>query len=199
MGSFSAFNFCSWFNCSPLGMAQYKLQPSLATTFLVVLVKRQLCLLCTNLSSDRPAPVIYKSSSKSNASIFFFMLTCHVRERCWWYDSRDWTLLQELHYVFLLCDRWQQRGSLTKWHLKWQCEQSKGVELNSSIWKKWRPLTFISACWMLMETKKWRWAQWSGGFSNHFSNDNSDSESPGVGFDKCSVQAGSSLVKMISQ
>jgi len=34
--------------------------------------------------------------------------------------------------ILLLCDRWQQRGSVTKWKRGW----SKGVSLNSSTWKK---------------------------------------------------------------
>ena len=34
--------------------------------------------------------------------------------------------------ILLPCDRWQQRGSLTKWKRGW----SKGVSLNSSTWKK---------------------------------------------------------------
>jgi len=25
------------------------------------------------------------------------------------------------HYTLLLCDRWQQRGVLTPWHLTWKC------------------------------------------------------------------------------
>jgi len=25
-----------------------------------------------------------------------------------------------LHYILLPCDRWQQRGSLTKWYLTWK-------------------------------------------------------------------------------
>jgi len=54
---------------------------------------------------------------------------------------------------------------------------SRGAVWHSDIWhgsayeakvrhwippcgKKWHPLTFIDACWMLMETKQWMWAQW---------------------------------------
>ena len=33
------------------------------------------------------------------------------------------------------------------------------------LWrKKWHPLTFTAACWMLMRTKQWMWAQWGGGW-----------------------------------
>ena len=59
-----------------------------------------------------------------------------------------------------LCDRRQQRGSLTQWCLTWKCMWSKGVSLNPSMQKKWHPMTLIDACWMFMETKQWMWAQW---------------------------------------
>ena len=41
---------------------------------------------------------------------------------------------------------------------------SEGVELNSSMWEKWPPLTLIDTCWMFLETKEWIWAQWGGGW-----------------------------------
>ena len=47
---------------------------------------------------------------------------------------------------------------------KMTCIWSKGVSLNSSMWKKLHPLTFINACWMFIETKHWIWAQWGGGW-----------------------------------
>ena len=80
-----------------------------------------------------------------------------------WYGSRGWTFPPIFHSVLLPCDRWQQRGSLTKWRLTWKCIWSKGVELNSSLRKKWHLLTFSDACWMCMETKQWMWAQWGVG------------------------------------
>ena len=52
------------------------------------------------------------------------------------------------------------RGSLTKWRLAWKCRWSKGVPLNYSVWKKWHPLVFTDAYWMLMETEQWMWAHW---------------------------------------
>ena len=58
------------------------------------------------------------------------------------------------HYVILPCNRWQQRGSLTKWGLMWKCGWSKGVSLNSSMWKKCHPLTSVSACSTLLKTKQ---------------------------------------------
>jgi len=53
----------------------------------------------------------------------------------------------------LSCDRWLQRGSLTKWNLTWKCGWSKRVSLNSSIQNLWHPLTFVYACWMFLEIK----------------------------------------------
>ena len=75
-------------------------------------------------------------------------------------------------YILMLCDRWQQRGSLTKWHLTWKYMWSKGVLLNSSVQKKWHPLTFIDVCWTLWRQNSgrehseevggaiWQWRQW---------------------------------------
>ena len=75
------------------------------------------------------------------------MLAHNVRGRCRWYDRRGWTFPTISHYMLSPCDRWQQKSSLTKWHLTWKCRWSKGVSLNSSMRKKWHPLTFISGCW----------------------------------------------------
>ena len=100
----------------------------------------------------------YKGCFKSNAS-YFIMLAHSIRGRCWWYGSRGWTFLPIFYYVLLPCDRWQQRGSLTEWCLTWKCVWSKGVSVSSSTWKKLHPLTFTDACWTLMETKQWVWAQ----------------------------------------
>ena len=72
----------------------------------------------------------------------------------------SWTFLPAFHNILLPCDRWKQRGSLTKWHLTWKYLRNIGVSLHSSMWKKWHPLTFIGAYWTLMETKQWMWAQW---------------------------------------
>ena len=85
------------------------------------------------------------------------------------YNSRSWIFLPIFCYILLSCDRWQHRGSQTKWCLMWTCVGSKGVELNFSMWKKWHPLTFIYAYWMFLETKQWVWVwgeQWVGCFSS---------------------------------
>ena len=74
----------------------------------------------------------HKGCSKHNAS-YCMMLAKNIRGGCWWYGSRGWTFTPIQHYILLQCDRWQQRGCLTKWHLMWQCVWSKGVSMNSSI------------------------------------------------------------------
>ena len=98
------------------------------------------------------------------------MLAHNIRGRCWWYGRRGWTFLPIDHYMLLPCDRWQQRGSVTEYHLTWKCVRSKDVSLNSSLWKKLQPLTFTQDCWMFMESKQWNWAQRGGGVC--FSSDN---------------------------
>ena len=55
----------------------------------------------------------YKGCSESDASNFM-MLAYDIRGRCRWYGSRGCTFPPIFHYMLLLCDRWQQRGSL--WH-----------------------------------------------------------------------------------
>ena len=102
-------------------------------------------------------------SSESSAS-YFMMLTHDVRGRCRWYGSRGWTFPPIFHYILLLCDRWQQRGSLTECHLTWKCIWRKDVPLNCSLQKKWYSPMFTGACWMLMETTQWMWAQWCCGW-----------------------------------
>jgi len=55
-----------------------------------------------------------KGLSKTNAS-YSTSLECDVRGCCWWYISR--TFLPVSCYILLPCNRQQQKGSLTKWHL----------------------------------------------------------------------------------
>jgi len=90
----------------------------------------------------------------------FILLAHNVRGGCWRYGSRGWTFLTIFYYMLLLCDRWQQRGSLTEWRFTWKCVWNKGMSLNSSMPRRWYPLTFIDSCWTFMETKQWIWAQW---------------------------------------
>ena len=103
---------------------------------------------------------IYDGCSKRNIS-FFVTLVHDIRGSCWWYGSREWTFPPIPRYIFLPCDRWQQRGTLTQWHLTWKCVWSKGVELNSSMRKEKSP---PDACWMCMEAKHWVWEQGGRGW-----------------------------------
>ena len=64
------------------------------------------------------------------------MLAHNIRGRWWWYRSRGWTFPPTFYYMLSLCDRWQQRGSLTTWHLTQARAWSKGVKLNSSTWER---------------------------------------------------------------
>jgi len=80
---------------------------------------------------------------KSNAS-YFITLAHDVRGGCRWYSSRGWTFPPIFCYILWLCDRWQQRGPLTKWCVTYECGWSKGASLNYSMQKKWCPLTFTN-------------------------------------------------------
>ena len=92
------------------------------------------------------------------------MLAHDIRGRCWWYGRRSWTFSPIFCYILLSCNRWHQRGSLTKGHLTWTYIWCKGVSLNYSMWEKLHSLTFIDACWTVMKIKKWMWAQWGSGW-----------------------------------
>ena len=112
-----------WILCTPLSRAYIK-------TLVVIYGKRHYRNVFKGVLVEK-----YEGCSKSNAS-YFIMLAHNIRGGCWWYGSRGWTFPPISHYVLLLCDRWQQRGTLTEWHLTWECVWSEGVSLNSSIWKK---------------------------------------------------------------
>ena len=57
---------------------------------------------------------------------------------------------------------WQTavEGQSDKMESDMEVHVSKGVSLNSSMLKKWHPLTFIGTCWAFLETNQWMWAQW---------------------------------------
>ena len=59
---------------------------------------------------------MYEDCCESKVS-YFIMLAHKSRGRYWWDGSRGWTFPPIFHCILLLCDRWQQRGSLTEWHL----------------------------------------------------------------------------------
>ena len=96
---------------------------------------------------------------------------CGARDRCWWYGSRGWTFPPISHYMLLLCDKWQQRGSLTEWCLTGKCVWIKGVSLNFSMQKKQYPLTSISGDQPVNVNIVRLWVV-------HFSSGDSDSGSP---------------------
>lgn len=52
----------------------------------------------------------------------------------------QYSVIRNVHY------RWQQRSSLTQWCLTRKCVCSKGVGLNSFMWKKLHPLSTTDAC-----------------------------------------------------
>jgi len=84
--------------------------------------------------------------------------------RCWWYISRSCTFPPMPHYVLLFYNRWQQRGSLTKWRLTWKYIWSNGVQMHFSMRKKCYPVAFIDVCWMFMVTQQWIPAHFDGGW-----------------------------------
>ena len=102
----------------------------------------------------------YEGCSESNAS-YFILLAQRSRGRCWWWGSRGWTFPLIFRYMLLLCNRWQQRGTLTQWKWIW----SKELSFNSFTWKKMASIYIHDACWMATETKLWLWAPWGSGCS----------------------------------
>ena len=90
--------------------------------------------LCLNRISWYTHTHMHWGCSESKAPIFL-MLVRNIICGCW-YGSRGWTFLSRFHYMLLLRYKWQQKGSLTKWRLIWKCIWSKGVPLNSSLWKE---------------------------------------------------------------
>jgi len=93
-----------------------------------------------------------------------------IRGRCWWYGSRGWTFPPIPHYMLLLCNQWQQRGSLTEWCLTRKCIWSTGVAWISSMQKKYHPLTFINSYWIVNgdQTVDVRTSEGVGGAFQHW-------------------------------
>ena len=74
-----------------------------------------------------------RAALKITPLVCFIMSARNIRDRCWWHGRRAWMFPPVSHYILLLCNRWQQRGGLTKWPLIWKGRRSKGVSLSSSI------------------------------------------------------------------
>ena len=158
------FFFFFFFFSSPIHCSTQEIVLSKANNFRFLKDDAHLVLqIIRTLTSKQSELLLHKCCSEGNVS-YFIMLADNIRGGCWWYSSRGWTFPPILCYILLLCNRWQQRGSLTEWCLTWKHRWSKGVELNSSMWKKKHPLTLIDICWTFMETKQWVWAQWGGGW-----------------------------------
>jgi len=108
-------------------------------------------------------PEICKGCSESNAS-YFILLAQNTRCRWWCYGSGSWAIPPIFNYILLPHDTWQKWGILTS-------GISHGSVYEAKVWdstiakfhhcqKKWHLLTFIDACWMFLETKRWVRAQW---------------------------------------
>ena len=100
---------------------------------------------------ERPATVYYYEGC-SESNVFYFITLVHdIRGGCWWDDSGGWTVPPIFHYMLLLCERRQQKGSLTEWCLTWKCVSSKGVTVNISMQKKngslWHSSTLTEHLW----------------------------------------------------
>ena len=100
----------------------------------------------------------YKTSAlkEMSSTLFCWPTTPETDVGVWQY----WTFPLKFCFILSLCDRWQQRGNLTKWCLIWKCGWNKVVELNSSIWKTWQLLTFTHSGWAFMEIEQWTLAEW---------------------------------------
>ena len=50
----------------------------------------------------------------------------------------------QCYYIWLPSDKWEQRGSVTEWHLTWKCIWGgggvEGVELNFTLREKMAPI-----------------------------------------------------------
>ena len=103
------------------------------------------------------APSPHTNTSSAPKVMPSVLLCWPIRGRWWWYGSRDWTFLTIFLEILLLCNRQQQRRSLTEWCLTWKCIGRKGISLYSCLWKKLQPRTFTDSCWMFIETKQWMW------------------------------------------
>ena len=108
--------------------------------------------------------IVYRSSAPKGTPPILWCWPTTSEKDVGGIGSRGWTFPPMLHYILLLCDGWQQWGSLTNgvWH---------GSVYGAKVWKwtspcrkKWNSLAFIDTCWTFMETKQWMRAQWGGGW-----------------------------------
>jgi len=91
---------------------------------------------------------LYKICSKRNVSYFIMPVTSEADAGG--NGSQDWIFPPVFCYILLLCDRWQQRGSLLKCHLTWECKWSKGWNWISTCRKNctyWDSSTLAECLW----------------------------------------------------
>ena len=101
------------------------------------------------LSAVKLSPFKNKGCSESNSS-YMIMLAYSMRDVHLCYDRGVWTFPTIFLHILLLCDKWQQRGSLTTLHLIWKCMWNKSVEMSSSTWKTctyWHVLMLTERLW----------------------------------------------------
>ena len=99
----------------------------------------------------------YEGRSKSNASyfiLFLFLMPLMMSET----DVGGAVVEVEPSYQYsiIFCCYVTDGSRGAAWQNGvWHGSAYKSVKLNSSMWKKWHPLTFTDACWTFMETKQW--------------------------------------------
>jgi len=109
--------------------------------------------------------IIYKGYSKSSATCFI-ILACNVKA-----DISGIAIEVEPSHrysvTFCCCVTDGSRGAVWQ-NGVWRGSTCQALPCEAKMchWippcrKKWHPLTFISACWMFMDTKQWMWTQWS--------------------------------------
>ena len=117
----------------------------------------------------------YEIFSRNSAS-YFIMLAHDLRGRWWWYDSRCSTFPPIPGYILLPCDRWQQRGRLTKRHLSRKCGWCKVCNQILPCGKngtQWHSLILAECLWRPNSGY-----EHSEVMSLHFSSGDSDNGSP---------------------
>ena len=109
----------------------------------------EVLIFCFRYGKTKSDIICYPNSEdhSENNSSYFIMLAHNFRNRYWCLAVRS----SHQYPILFPCNRWQQRSSLTKWHLTWKCIWSKGVSLNSCMRKKWHSLTFTDSLLNIFE------------------------------------------------
>jgi len=84
-----------------------------------------------------------------------------------WLQEQGWELVGTFPpiscYFLLLCNRWQQRGSLTMVSDMEVCRKQK-CAISFLHVEKMAPTGSLWCLWTCVETKQWMWAQWGDGW-----------------------------------